>query len=180
MSRLKIIGAGFLNYAWNEWISHVPIHVVRKGFLRLFNRRISSSSVILLHVRILNFWSLQIGDRCVINQYALLDCRRHKVVLHHDVDIGPYTQIWTLGHDPDSVTHEVAGGDVVIFDHVWVASNVTILPNVTLNRGCVVASSSVVTRDVPPLEIWGGAPAKYLRDRKNPLTYSLNYIPCFD
>ena len=32
-------------------------------------------------------------------------------------------------------------------------------------RGAIVAAGSVVTKDVPPCEIWGGNPARKIRDR---------------
>jgi putative colanic acid biosynthesis acetyltransferase WcaF len=180
VSSIKIFIAGLLNYLWNNVVTHVPLHFVRRGFLRIFNKNISSSCTLLLHARILNFWSLEVGDRSVINQYVLVDCRKYKVKISHDVDIGPYTKIWTLAHDPDSDSHPVVGGDVAIEDHVWIASSATILPGVTLGRGCVVGSSSLVTKDVPSLEVWGGVPAKFLKTRNNSLTYRLNYTPYFE
>jgi putative colanic acid biosynthesis acetyltransferase WcaF len=178
--RVKIFVAGFLNFVWNDIVTHVPSHFVRKSFLRLCNRRISHSSKILMHTRILNFWAVEIGDRAVINQYCLLDCRRHKIAIDHDADIGPYSRIWTLGHDPDSPTHEVTGGDVKIGHHVWIASNVTVLPNITIGRGAVVGASSLVSNSIPELEIWAGVPATFRRKRKNTLTYQLKFNPYFE
>jgi maltose O-acetyltransferase len=180
MRSIKLLLAGFLNYLWNGFITHIPWHGFRKFFLRLLNQKISRSCVILMHTRILDFWKVEIGDRVVINQYCLLDCRKFKIQIASDTDIGPYVKIWTLGHDPDSDNHEVMGGDVVIEDHVWVASNVTILSNLQVGRGAVIASSSTVTKSIPALEIWGGSPAKKIRLRKNSLTYQLNYTPYFE
>lgn len=180
MTVIKLFVAGFLNYVWNDWVTHIPWHGFRKFFLRLFNRKISASSKILMHTRILNFWNIEIGDRVVINQYVVLDCRQFKIRIAEDSDIGPYTKIWTLGHDPDSPKHDVVGGDVIIEDHVWIASNVTILPNLKLHKGAVVAASSTVTKSIPALEIWGGSPAKKLRERSNDLSYKLIYTPYFE
>lgn len=180
MNRLKIFAAGFLNYLWNNIVTHIPIHFLRKSFLRLFNSKISRSSVILLHVRILNFWSVEIGDRVVINQYVLIDCRKFKVVIHHDADIGPYSRIWTTGHHPDSNTHAIYGGNVLISHHVWIASGVTILPGIVIGSGAVVATGSVVTKSIPDLEIWSGVPAKFSRKRNNQLNYQLNFQPYFE
>jgi hypothetical protein len=41
----------------------------------------------------------------------------------------------------------------------------TILPGVTLGRGCVVSAGAVVTRDVPPLAIVGGVRARRIGER---------------
>jgi putative colanic acid biosynthesis acetyltransferase WcaF len=180
MTILKLWFAGLLNYVWNNIVTHVPWHGFRLFFLRVFNRKISGSAVILLHTRILNFWKVQIGERVVVNQYVLLDCRRYVVRIENDADIGPYTRIWTLGHDPDSPTHETVGGDVVISHHAWIASGVTILPGVTVGEGAVIGASSLVHKPVPALEMWGGIPARFIRKRKNELNYNLRYTPYFD
>lgn len=175
----RIFGA-LLNYLYNDVITHIPLHFLRLNFLRLFNKNISKSAVIMMHNRMLNFWEIRIGERVVLNQHCLLDCRKYKILIEEDVDIGPYTKIWTLGHLPDSPSHELYGGDVVIQHHVWIASGVTILPDIIIGKGAVIASSSVVTKSVENLQIIGGNPAKFIRMRKNDLKYKLNYAPLME
>jgi acetyltransferase-like isoleucine patch superfamily enzyme len=101
----------------------------------------------------------------------------HAITIGRHTDIGPYTRIWTLGHNPDSDIHELYGGDVLIGHHVWIASGVTILPSVTIGDGAVLAAASVVHRNVESLSIVAGNPAKFLRKRNNPLSYKLSYKP---
>lgn len=45
-----------------------------------------------------------------------------------------------------------------------IGSNATILPNVTIGEGALVAAGAVVTRDVPPFAIAAGVPAKVVGD----------------
>jgi len=177
---MKLLFGSFLNYLFNDLLTHIPCHWLRKCFLRLFNRKISNKAVILKHTKILNFWNIEISERVVINQYCLLDCRKYKIRIANDTDIGPYTRIWTLGHDPASPTHETAGGDVTIEDHVWIASGVTILPKLVIRSGAVVASGAVVHKTVEAMHIVGGNPAKLIKLRENPLTYKLCYTPIFE
>ncbi len=47
--------------------------------------------------------------------------------------------------------------------HVWVGSNSTILPGVTIGDGAIVAAGAVVSKDVPENAIVGGVPATILR-----------------
>ncbi len=46
---------------------------------------------------------------------------------------------------------------------VWIGSNATVLPGVTIGDGAVVAAGAVVTRDVPANTVVGGVPAKVIR-----------------
>mgnify|MGYP001172363534 CR=1 FL=1 len=55
--------------------------------------------------------------------------------------------------------------DVIIDDCAWIGERVTLIPGVRIGEGAIVGAGSVVTRDVPPLAIVGGAPAKILRER---------------
>jgi acetyltransferase-like isoleucine patch superfamily enzyme len=46
---------------------------------------------------------------------------------------------------------------------VWLGSNVTVLPGVSIGDGAVVAAGAVVTRDVDEMTVVGGVPAKLIR-----------------
>lgn len=52
----------------------------------------------------------------------------------------------------------------VIGKGVWIMPNVTIIPGVTIGDEAVIATGSVVTKDVPPRVLVGGCPAKVLKD----------------
>ena len=95
------------------------------------------------------------------------------------MDIAQETNIWTLEHDINDDYHISKGGDVIVEDYVWIASRVTILPGITIGRGAVVASGAVVNKNIPPMAIVGGVPAKIIGERKNKLLYTLNYKPWF-
>jgi acetyltransferase-like isoleucine patch superfamily enzyme len=57
-----------------------------------------------------------------------------------------------------------------------------ILPGVTLGRGCVVAAGAVVTRDVAPLSVVAGVPARPVAIRDEAaVQYSLRWpFPLFE
>jgi virginiamycin A acetyltransferase len=56
-------------------------------------------------------------------------------------------------------------GDTVIGNDVWIGYNATIMAGVKIGDGAIVASKSVVTKDVEPYSIVGGNPAKEIRKR---------------
>lgn len=88
------------------------------------------------------------------------------VIIGNNVDIAQETNIWTEQHDYNSPTYNAVCKTVIIEDYVWLASRVTVLPGVLIGRGAVVASGAVVTKDVPPLAIVAGIPAKIIGYRK--------------
>jgi maltose O-acetyltransferase len=54
---------------------------------------------------------------------------------------------------------------VTIGKNVWLGMNVNIIPGVTVGDGAIIGMGSTVTKDVPPLAIVGGNPAKVLKFR---------------
>lgn len=55
--------------------------------------------------------------------------------------------------------HPVSRGDVVIGNDVWIGTDALILSGVTIGDGAVIMARAVVSRDVAPYAIVGGAPA---------------------
>lgn len=56
-------------------------------------------------------------------------------------------------------------GANIIGNDVWIADNVLIKAGVVVGDGAVIAMGSVVTKNIPPFEIWAGNPAKLIRKR---------------
>lgn len=78
--------------------------------------------------------------------------------------IGHNVTIATLNHDPNPETRAAMfPKPVVLGKNVWVGSDSTILPGVTIGDGAVIGAGSVVTKDVEANTIVCGNPAKFLR-----------------
>ena len=56
-------------------------------------------------------------------------------------------------------------GDTVIQNDVWIGYNSLIMPGIKIGNGSIIASNSVVVKDVEPYSIVGGNPAKLIRKR---------------
>lgn len=61
--------------------------------------------------------------------------------------------------------HPSSKGPLVIENDVWIGAKSLILSGLTIGNGAVVASGSVVIKDVPPYGIVGGNPAKLIKMR---------------
>ena len=69
---------------------------------------------------------------------------------------------------------------VEIDDFVWFGSNVTVCGNIHIGEGAIIAIGSVVVKDVPPLAIVGGNPAKIIKYRDSEHFYHLKELKKFN
>ena len=56
-------------------------------------------------------------------------------------------------------------GDTIVGNDVWIGHKVTIMPGVQIGDGAIIATRSVVTKDVAPYSVVGGNPSKELKKR---------------
>jgi acetyltransferase-like isoleucine patch superfamily enzyme len=169
----------FKDYVFRVWVMHFPVFAVRRFFISQTVNKIGTGGFVMMGVELRTGKNISIGSHCFINKGVLLDGRGGKLTIGNNVDIAQDANIWTLSHSPHDDYHSVWGADVTIEDYVWVASRATILPGITIGRGAVVATGSVVTKDVPPMAIVAGIPAKIIGQRKSNLKYTLDWQPWF-
>jgi acetyltransferase-like isoleucine patch superfamily enzyme len=84
--------------------------------------------------------------------------------------IGAYSYIISANHRYESRELPIRdqgfmGAPIILENDVWLGTHVVVLPGVTIGQGAIIAAGSVVNKDVPPYEIWGGAPARFLKKR---------------
>jgi acetyltransferase-like isoleucine patch superfamily enzyme len=84
--------------------------------------------------------------------------------------IGMNVTIATLNHGLSLDTRNTTyPSPVNIGENVWIGSNATILPGVTIGDNSVVAAGAVVTKDVPENTVVAGVPAKVVKKINNNL-----------
>lgn len=154
-------------------ISVLPFHTVRIFMLRLFKAKIANKVGIYRGFEVRHPWKLKIGEGSIIGHKALLDCRRG-LEIGSNVNISNEVMIWTLHHDYNDPGFAGVGDKVVIEDYAWICSRAIILPGVKIGYGAVVAAGAVVVKDIPPMTVVGGIPAKKIADRNTNLNYSIN------
>ncbi|MFC6254041.1 CatB-related O-acetyltransferase [Secundilactobacillus hailunensis] len=84
-----------------------------------------------------------------------------------------YKRFLSFPYDAFFVTKQAdvqAKGPITLGDDVWIGANVTVVSDVNIGQGAVVAAGSIVTKDVPPYAIVGGNPAKVIKYRFKPAT----------
>lgn len=131
--------------------------------------------------------SVVVGDRCVIDEGTVIECRgrlsvgERTVVGHHctfavaeEVSIGSDCLIAELVSIRDH-DHAFEQTDIPVLDqgqrvapvrigrNVWLGAKVTVTRGVTIGDDTVVGANSVVTRDLPAGVVAVGAPARVVR-----------------
>ena len=70
----------------------------------------------------------------------------------------------TINHDVDPDNRSATyGRRIVIEDKVWIGINATVLPGVKIGYGAIIGAGSVVTKDVEPMSIVAGNPARFIK-----------------
>ncbi|GFH06442.1 uncharacterized protein HaLaN_01073 [Haematococcus lacustris] len=111
--------------------------------------------------------NISFGSDVFINYNAvILDC--NKVTIGSRVLFGPNVQLLGATHPAHPVIRNGTQGPefgctITICDDVWLGAGATIMPNVTVGAGALVGAGAVVTRDVEPLSVVAGNPARLLR-----------------
>jgi len=113
--------------------------------------------------------TIELGDDCSINPFSIL-YGHGGLQIGHGVRIASGSVIIPADHNFDDTTkpiHEqgTSRKGVVIEDDVWIAANVTVLDGIRIGRGSVIAAGAVVTKEVEPLSIMGGVPARLIKKR---------------
>lgn len=107
--------------------------------------------------------NITLGKRIFINAGCKFQ-DQGGVVIGDDCLIGHNVVIATLNHDvAPGRRADMIPDPVAIGSNVWIGSNATILPGVSIGDDAVVAAASVVTRDVPAGAIVVGSPARVVR-----------------
>ncbi|NOY15043.1 MAG: acyltransferase, partial [bacterium] len=120
-----------------------------------------------------------IGEDSLIGEDCVLD-GRDKLTIGSHVDIASQVMIYNAEHDIHDPLFSPTFAPVVIHDYVFIGPRAIILPGVTIGHGAVVAAGAVVTKDIPPLTIVGGVPAKPIGQRKiKKLNYRLGRAAWF-
>ena len=103
-------------------------------------------------------------DADLTSSLVILDCAL--VRIGNRVMFGPFVSIFAATHETEVQSRRDGieyARSVTIGDDCWIGGNVTIMPGVTIGKGCTVAASSVVTRDIPDFSVAMGSPARVVK-----------------
>ena len=153
-SDVQLNDAQCISIGDNGYICH---HVILTAWTRYQNQVFEPEIIIgqnahigeYTHITAIN--KIQIGDNFLTGRWVTITDNSHGNVSLESLHEAP------INRDLCSK------GSVLIGNNVWIGDKATILPNVTIGDGAVIAANSVVTKDVPAYSVVAGNPAKIIK-----------------
>ena len=126
------------------------------GDTRLILRTIDSGQII-------------IGDNVGISNSAIVS--KNKIIIENNVYIGASCAIYDTDFHSLSFEERMMNNDlgvksapIKIKKGAFIGAHSIILKGVTIGENSIIGAGSVVTKNIPDNEVWGGDPVKYIRD----------------
>jgi len=115
-----------------------------------------------------------VGDRLVIGKFCSIAAETRFIMNggSHPTDwLTTYPfPIFAAGWEAAMPASWPNRGDTIVGNDVWFGYRSLVMPGVRIGNGAIVATASVVTKDVPAYAIVGGNPATIIRYRFDPPT----------
>lgn len=123
------------------------------------------------YIDILRKKGVQIGEHCEIYKSASFGSEPYLISIGDHVRINAGVHLvthdgglWVLRDRNAGYGNEFENADkfgqIIIHDNVHIGTNSIIMPGVEIGENVIVGCGSVVTKSIPPNEIWGGTPAR--------------------
>lgn len=115
--------------------------------------------------------TVTLGRNCSVQPYTILTGYKDAgITVGENVRIASHCMMVAGNHRFDDPNRPICQQGletkpIVIEDDVWVASRVNIMAGVRIGRGSVLAAGAVVTKDVPPMSVVAGVPARVIKKR---------------
>lgn len=174
VSNFKLSGKKTIVKLMNLLIGFMFFFFMRRLFLKYILRwDVGRTVAIHNSVFFFDYKHMIIGDNVTINNGVYLD-NRGGLSIGSNVNISHDCKIYTMGHDVNNPSFSALCHSVAIEDDVWIFPNVLIMPGVNIGKGAVVYPGSVVAKDVAPMSIIAGNPARFIRLRNAGAEYKLD------
>ncbi len=114
--------------------------------------------------------TLVIDDNSYISSYCVIGVNE-RITIGKNVMIADAVSLRDTSHnfsrtDIPMKNQGFSTAPITIEDDVWIGHGCVVTKGVTIGKGAIIASNAVVTKDVPPLAIMGGIPAKIIKYRE--------------
>lgn len=140
------------------------LHGWRRFLLRSFGANVGTGCRISPSCRVWAPWNLVMGEFSALGDGV--DCySMGRITLGSKVAVSQRTFLCAGSHDIRSLSRPLITGPIVIEDHVWIAAECFVHPNVVIREGAVIGARSVVLKEMPAWSVCAGNPCRKIKDR---------------
>lgn len=136
---------------------------LRIAVLRMFGAQIAEGVIMRPRTRVKFPWHLKIGKNCWIGEGVWIS-NKAPLEIGDNVVISQESFITTGSHEVYT-TMDTTVSPIVIRDGVWISSRCIILQGVEVGVNTVITPGSVVNKSLIGNKLYGGNPAKYIKNR---------------
>ena len=142
-------------------LSPRPCFAWRRMVLRLFGAKVGREVNFYSSTRFYMPWNVEIGDWAAIGEEAFI-YSLGKVRIGAGASVAYRAHICAGTHDFSNPALPLLKPPVTLEDNAWIGTEAFIGPGTTVCKGAIVAARAVVVKDVPPLHIVAGNPARQI------------------
>ena len=103
--------------------------------------KIGSNTTIGYYSMLFSSLSIEVGNNCLVAPFTYFVDANHRITKSQLIN-----------------QQEMEVRPIKINDDVWIGQNVTITGGVEIGKGAVIATKSLVNKNIPPYTVWGGYP----------------------
>ena len=136
----------------------------RVGVLNLFGAHVHPTANVYASVKIWAPWNLTMGAYSTLGPQV--DCyNQGEISIGNNTIVSQKTYLCASSHDHTKPDFPLILCPITIGDGVWVAADCFIGPKVVIGDRAIVGARTAVFRSLEPNKIYGGNPAKLIKDR---------------
>jgi putative colanic acid biosynthesis acetyltransferase WcaF len=141
-----------------------PFHLWRKYILRAFGAKIGRKVHIYPAARIWGPWNLTCEDGAAIADEAVIYNPMPFHMGSHSI-VSQQAYICGATHDYEHPYFPLIAFPMSLGADSWICARATVQPGVLVGEGAILALGSVATHNLEPWTIYGGVPARMIKQR---------------
>jgi putative colanic acid biosynthesis acetyltransferase WcaF len=152
---------------WLIRLSPRPCFAWRRAILRLFGARVGKQVTVYSSTHLYMPWNVELGDWAALGEDVLI-YSLGKVTVGRNATVSYRSHVCAGTHDFADPALALLKPPVVIEEGAWIGTEAFIGPGVTVKAGAIVGARAVVVKDVEPLDVVAGNPARVIGRRPAP------------
>lgn len=154
-----IVQATLFRFSFPTWYRY------RIALLSLFGAKIHSTARIRRTAKFECPWNVTIGANTAIGDFAIVYALG-PITIGRRVSVSQYSHLCAGTHDFGKADLPLIRPPVILEDDAWLGTDTFVGPGVTMKQGSLLGARASAFKDLDAWQVYGGNPAKRLRQRQ--------------